>query len=265
MIRSRSEGPAVSLLVVLVSALSWSVPAGADDRAAARRFFVLGERAFAEQQWEEALEQYSSAYEAAALPGFLFNIGQCHRKLENWEAAADFFRRYLEALPDAPNRSDAVDLLEEVEGHLQAPEPETALEPPPEPARPPPGAPAAEVPSTAGPTIGLATWIVLGAGVVQSVVAVAFALDLSGAQSSFDDPSLDCARRPDRCRSLRDRGETAATARTVFAAGAVAALATGGILLVLDLRSPPAERRDAGRSTTRLSLGPGRLSLEGTW
>ncbi len=95
----------------------------------------------------------------------------------------------------------------------------------------------------------------------DSGVAVLFALDLSAAQSSFDDPSLDCARRPDRCRALRDRGETAATARTILAVAGVAALAVGGVLLVLDLRAPAGDREPA----LALQVGAGTLDAVMTW
>jgi tetratricopeptide (TPR) repeat protein len=265
LIRSRSRD---ATLVVVASLLAVATPALADeDREEARRLFVLAERAYAEERWETALEHYTSAYEAAPLPGFLFNIGQCHRKLEHWDIAADFFRRYLEAVPNAPNRADAEELLAEAE--LRAP-PETSdgeagasrpredrgegegRAPPP-----PPPAPAGD----AGPSIGLPTWISLGAGLLFSGIATAFAFDLSAAQSSFDDDSLDCARRPDRCRDLRDRGETSATLRTVFLVAGLGALAAGGVLLVLDLKEP-AEDRPAG---VALHLGPGALDAVLTW
>jgi tetratricopeptide (TPR) repeat protein len=265
LIRSRSREAA---LLAIASLLSLSPAALADeDREEARRLFVLAERAYAEERWETALEQYTSAYEAAPLPGFLFNIGQCHRKLEHWDIAADFFRRYLEAVPNAPNRADAEELLAEALVHAP---PETSGDdggaPEPLPDRdagrhaapsPPPPVPAAD----AGPSIGLPTWITLGAGLLFSGIAAGFALDLSAAQSSFDDDSLDCARRPDRCRELRDRGETAATLRTVFLVGGVGALAAGGVLLVLDLKRP-ADDRPAG---VALHLRPAGLDAVVTW
>jgi tetratricopeptide (TPR) repeat protein len=262
----RSSEPRRAVLGLLLAAcVTVSAPALAQDRAAARLLFVRGERAFAEARWDAALEAYTSAYEAAPLPGFLFNIGQCHRKLEHWEVAADFFRRYLEAVPDAPNRDDAEDLLREVEQRAAGVSDHAAAA---VPAAPPAGRspavspPATEVrPTTSGRALGLPTWISLGAGVALSGVAVLFALDLAAAQSSFDDPSLDCARRPDRCRALQGRGETAATARTVFLATGLAALAAGGVLLILDLRAPAADREPA----LALSLGAGRLDAVMTW
>lgn len=251
--------------LLCVACLVLSTQALAQDRARARELFVRGERAFAEARWETALEEYTSAYEAAPLPGFLFNIGQCHRKLEHWEIAADFFRRYLDSVPDAPNREDALDLLREAEasaaaasGDEVAGDSQPPRAPPPPPAPSP--APDAGAP-TAGRSVGVLTWVALGAGAASSAVALLFALDLAAAQSSFDEPTLDCSRRPDRCRALRDRGETAATARTVFLATGLAALAAGGVLLVLDLRAPAADREPA----LALTLGAGRLDAVVSW
>lgn len=248
------------VLATLFAALMLpAIPAFAEDRAAARRLFADGERAFAEARWDAALDAYTAAYEAAPLPGFLFNIGQCHRKLEHWEEAADFFRRYLAALPDAPNFEDAEDLLHEVEAQLSEAAP---LPPPaPPPTAPPPTPPPAAPPSSSGFSLRPVTWISFGAGLALSAVAVGFALDLSAAQSAFDDSSLDCARRVARCRALRDRGDTAATMRTIFAAGALAALAAGGVFLVLDLRAPAEDREPA----VALGLGPASASLEVAW
>lgn len=267
----RRTPPGLGGLLVVIG-LCLAAPALAQDRAEARRLFQRAEAAFAEARWSEALEDYTSAYEAAPLPGFLFNIGQCHRKLEHWEVAADFFRRYLDAVPDAPNRGDAEDLLAEVEARAaENARPDTAevgagpsqagtgasSAPASGPAEPPAETGAS---STRG-SPRLLTWISLGAGVALTGVAVLFALDLSAAQSSFDDPSLDCARRPDRCRALRDRGDTAATARTIFGVTGVAALAAGAVLLVLDLGAPARDREPA----LALRVGAGALDAVMTW
>lgn len=62
-----------------------------------------------------------------------------------------------------------------------------------------------------------------------------------------------------RCRSLRDRGKTAATARTVLAIGAAARLQLGGVFVVLDLRAP------VGDAAPRPTLGPTGASAEVAW
>src|SRR5688572_8188229 len=93
------------------------VPAArADDAAtrAARHHFQKGEKLFALGRFDEALDQYEQAFEARPLPAFLFNIGQCHRNLGNFEQAIFSFRKYLRQLPDADNREAVEALIDEL-------------------------------------------------------------------------------------------------------------------------------------------------------
>lgn len=286
MIHSRSTSFTSSWLcpIVAIAALSAPLASGADDTVRARRLFARAEREYSSGDFTAALESYEAAYQAAPLPGFLFNMGQCHRKLGRWAEARDFFQRYLQALPDAPNRGDAEDLLREVTARLPPPptEPRPPTEPPTEPVGPRPGpepapprepdSPPAE-PETPPPpepppptpppgrSIGVASWLTLGAGALLAGGAVFFALDLASAQSDFDSPELDCSRQPDRCIDLRDRGESSALLRTILAAASAAALLAGGLLVVLDLTGS----EDTEDAPARVSLGPAGGSLELVW
>ncbi len=233
--------------------------AQADDVAEARRLFARGEREVAAGRFDAALASYTRAHDLSHLPGFLFNIGFCHHHLEHWPEAVDFLQRYLEALPDAPNRADAEQLLAEARGHLPPPPPPPEAEvvaPPPreEPPPPPP-------PSSTGFSLGkirAPAWIALGASAVLGGLAIAFAMDLGAAQSDLDDPTLDCTLETVRCQGLRDRGERAAVLQVVLGAASVAALMGAGVLATLDLT------RDDDPDV-QLSLGPSSVTLEGTW
>jgi tetratricopeptide (TPR) repeat protein len=67
-------------------------------------------------QFEHALDAFSQAYELKPLPGFLFNIAQCHRHLGNFERASFFYKRYLTLASLVPPDAAVVnDLLREVE------------------------------------------------------------------------------------------------------------------------------------------------------
>ena len=63
-----------------------------------------GEKLFALGKFDEALDEYQKAYDAKPLPDFLFNIGQCHRNLGDYEAAIFSFKKFLKLDPEAPNR-----------------------------------------------------------------------------------------------------------------------------------------------------------------
>ena len=55
-------------------------------------------------RFDEALTEYSKAYELFPAPPLLFNLGQCHRELKNCTRALFFFESYLHEEPDARDR-----------------------------------------------------------------------------------------------------------------------------------------------------------------
>jgi hypothetical protein len=115
-----------------------SLWAAADDAATveARALHAQGKAAYDADRFQEALTLFEGAFQRRPLPGFLFNIGQCLRKLGRHGEAARAFERYLEAQPDASNREDVEALIAE-ERAAAAPAPP----PPSPPALPPVDAP----------------------------------------------------------------------------------------------------------------------------
>jgi hypothetical protein len=108
----------VSLLFVLAA----SSPCRAekpDIQTQARVHFQKGMAAFELGRFQEALVEYQRAYAVAPLPGFLFNIGQCHRNLGNFQKAVFFFRLYLRKKPEARNREAVLILIRELEVKLE--------------------------------------------------------------------------------------------------------------------------------------------------
>ena len=105
------------LLMVCVAVAAPSRPVHADDPAtrAARRHFERGEKLFALGKFDDALEEYQTAFDAKPLPGFLYNIGQCYRNLGDYDQAIFSFKKYLKLEPDAPNREAVERLIEELE------------------------------------------------------------------------------------------------------------------------------------------------------
>ncbi|MBW1871664.1 MAG: tetratricopeptide repeat protein, partial [Deltaproteobacteria bacterium] len=76
-----------------------------DNKNRARQHFAKGQTHYKLGQFEKALTEYSRAYKLAPLAGFLFNIGQCHRQLEDYEQAIFFLKGYLREKPRAKNRA----------------------------------------------------------------------------------------------------------------------------------------------------------------
>jgi tetratricopeptide (TPR) repeat protein len=110
----------------LVLALALAVPvavlppvptAQADDDpdlTEARKHFKRGEKLFALGRFAEALDAYEAAFEAKALPDFLFNVAQCHRNLGNYDQAIFSYRKYLKLKPEAHNRAAVEKLIDDL-------------------------------------------------------------------------------------------------------------------------------------------------------
>jgi tetratricopeptide (TPR) repeat protein len=117
------------LLAVLV--FLCAAPAHADrDRRAASAHFQEGSALYADGRWADALSEFQAGYEAYPLRGFLVNIGQCYRKLDRYDEAADAWRRFLDTHPaDARLREEVTEALTEVDALRQ--KIEKKPEPPP--------------------------------------------------------------------------------------------------------------------------------------
>jgi tetratricopeptide (TPR) repeat protein len=131
---------ATAAILVLLLAAQPAARADADDREA-RAHFHRAERAYGSGRVEEALQGYQAAYDARHLPGLLFNIAQCHRRLQQPDRAVFFYERYLEvAAADTPNRAVARRLLDEQRALVRARPvpgvPPSEVEPPPLPPQP---------------------------------------------------------------------------------------------------------------------------------
>ena len=84
-----------------------AVPAlGAEgDKAVAKAHFEAATRLYDIHEYAKALEEYKAAYLAKPDPAFLFNVGQCYRRLGKFDQAREFYQDYLKkAPPDDPNR-----------------------------------------------------------------------------------------------------------------------------------------------------------------
>jgi hypothetical protein len=97
------------LLPVLLAVLLAGAPlkAGAqtpEARTRAQAKFNEAQVAYHLGEFQKALAGYTEAYRLLPLPGFLFNMAQCHRQLGNAESAAFSYRRYLDLATKAQGR-----------------------------------------------------------------------------------------------------------------------------------------------------------------
>jgi tetratricopeptide (TPR) repeat protein len=107
---------------VIAAALLCAAGAAAEDRGTqvARQHFQKGQRLYEVAKFQEALEAFTAAYETKPLYDFLFNIGQCHRRLGNHDSALFFYRGFLSHLPETAERRGDRQEVERLIGEVEA-------------------------------------------------------------------------------------------------------------------------------------------------
>ena len=105
-----------SLIAVSFLALALGASGAPAADAKSRALYKQAQQTYDRGDLEPALALFLQAYEATPLPGFLFNIAQCHRQLNNFERASFYFKRYLELAPNTPNATIVRALIAEVDG-----------------------------------------------------------------------------------------------------------------------------------------------------
>lgn len=106
----RSFVRATALGVMLLgSRLCWAETAEEHDEE--------GARLYVQKQYESALREFRAAHRIDPKPRYLFNIGQCYRRLGLGPEAVEFFHRYLalEKNPDPTISAELYVYIEQVE------------------------------------------------------------------------------------------------------------------------------------------------------
>lgn len=88
-----------------------------DDEA--RQRFELGRTFYEAGRFPQAAEEFGEAYRLSQRPQLLYNLYVAHRDAGNWTAATDSLRRYLELVPDAPDRINLRARLSSMEAQMQ--------------------------------------------------------------------------------------------------------------------------------------------------
>jgi tetratricopeptide (TPR) repeat protein len=108
----------VAILCIAPVALAGAPRAAYADDAATRSAKKLYERAlklYNLSKFADALDLFQQAYDAKPIPAFLFNIGQCHRGLGDYDKAIFSYKKYLQLQPDADNRDKVEQLISDLE------------------------------------------------------------------------------------------------------------------------------------------------------
>jgi len=229
--------------------------------AEARATFEAGQLAMQNGRFEVALSRFREAHELSGRPILLFNIGVTAERLRRDAEALEAFQRYLEEVPDAPNRMEVEGrirvLLESVEGSV---DPEAPADPTPaDPAVTDPSASAVDEPESGG---RLWTWIALAAGAVSLTVGGISWAAANGEQQELIDECFD----RDGCTDEEvdggwdERGIDGKVAMAnLFGGIGLAALVLGGVLFFV-------EGGDGGDEPgAQVGIGPGGVALRGSF
>ncbi|MBM4398038.1 MAG: tetratricopeptide repeat protein [Deltaproteobacteria bacterium] len=97
-------GLAAALVIVLPGAARGqeASPAPPDEAAGRNR---AGVALVDKGEFVRAIEEFREAYRLRPDPKYLFNIGRCYDLLSRPREAIDYYRRYLDAAPGAPDRA----------------------------------------------------------------------------------------------------------------------------------------------------------------
>lgn len=203
-------------LVVLATVLLVHPGAAtADDaKARAKAHTVAAKKEFNLGNFRAAADHYEKAYKAKPLPVFLFNLAQCHKRLEtikDLKKSQFYFRAFLNSSDQTPHRAavekEIADLDQRIKALQQAQEKQrqqdlerkraaaaaaAAAKPKP---KPKPAVPAAALPKTGKPDdkagVGVHTkstpvykkwwfWTIVGVAVVGGGVAIGVAASSGG-------------------------------------------------------------------------------------
>lgn len=116
--------PSILFSVALLVAVEPALAKKTNARVEAKQHFQRAETSYKLGQFEDALKEYSKAYMLLSSPAFLFNIGQCHRNLGDYDRALYFFRGFMRASNDDATKKKVQGLITELEEKIAAREQE---------------------------------------------------------------------------------------------------------------------------------------------
>jgi tetratricopeptide (TPR) repeat protein len=111
-------------LFVVVLALSFAVPARADDlRDEAKAHFEVARVLYKKGALKDALEAFKKSYAAAPVPELLYDIGLCEERLGKLDEAIASYHSFLAARDQGNEHADLAQHIESLERERVAPPP----------------------------------------------------------------------------------------------------------------------------------------------
>ncbi len=104
------------MLVAALLAAGGAARAQPDDpQARSRVLYEEGSRAYKAGDYPRAIEKFLAAYDLSRAPAILFNIAQAYRLAGSCDRALEYYRRSLDEEPDASNRDEVEERIDEMQ------------------------------------------------------------------------------------------------------------------------------------------------------
>ena len=242
-------------LMVLVLVLP-ALPVGAqDDRRVqeARALFAAAEAAYEDGRFADAEEHFRRSYELSGRHELLYNIGLSAEQARHDAAALEAYESFVERVPDSSHAARARNRIEALRSIVSG---DTPAASPAEPANDRSRVETSADTTTVSSGGSAAPWIVVGAGAAAAIVGAV----LVGVAAA-DVSAVENAERGTAWADVSEaygRSEALSIAGFVLLGVGVAA-AGAGIGWAL------AEGGGSGEATAELRVGPGSLTLQGTF
>jgi hypothetical protein len=108
------------LFVVALCASAVSTRAYADDRTEARTHYQTGMKFYNAGDYKLAIKEFTAAQQLAPADLNNYNLGLCYDKLGEGEPAIQYYREYLNKVPDAPKRAEIEASIARLDGALKS-------------------------------------------------------------------------------------------------------------------------------------------------
>lgn len=240
------------VLAVAASAAAQPKPPDASSASKtddAKRLYDEGLKHYNLGEYDAAIEKFKAAYAISSAPGLLFNIAQSYRLKKDYEQASNFYLTYLRLKPDAPNRSDVEQRIDEMAKLLE--EQKTLARMPPSGTVPPEGGSTPNVHQAKDPNVTVnlvsppaeheggggslttAGYATAGAGAALVITGVVFGQMAKGAEQDLDKLSTNMGTWTQAQQDKYDAGKRDNTIAVISFIAGGAAIATGATLWVL--------------------------------
>ena len=110
----------VALVVFAVSLETLGAGRAQANKQKAREFYRKGMAEYVLEHWDAAIGEFEAGFREEQEGAFLFNIAQAHRKAKRYEQSIQYFRKYLDFAPEAPDRAQVEKDIAEEEVALSA-------------------------------------------------------------------------------------------------------------------------------------------------